>query len=155
MDAILAYLDAGKPLVALRTACHAFSVGAKGKAPAGTSQWPTFDVDVLGCHYTGHLGNKVGTDVANSPGAVAHPILAGVKPDKWHSAGSLYKVLPLDPGAKVLMTGSVGDHIEPVAWTRGSHGGRVFFTTLGHADDFAQPQFQKLLVNAIDWAIGK
>jgi type 1 glutamine amidotransferase len=155
LAAIRAYLDAGKPLVALRTACHAFTLRARTQAPEGSSQWPTFDVDVLGCHYANHLGNEEGTDVANVPEAAADPLLAGVEPAKWHSTGSLYKVLPLEPGCKVLMTGSLGDHSEPVTWTRTYHGGRVFSTTLGHADDFALPQFQKLLLNAIGWATGK
>jgi type 1 glutamine amidotransferase len=40
-----------------------------------------------------------------------------------------------------------------VAWTNtGKHGGRVFYTSLGHIEDFQQPAFNELLVNAIRWA---
>jgi len=39
-----------------------------------------------------------------------------------------------------------------VAWTRPHGGGRVFYTSLGHPDDFHQPCFLKLLVNALFWA---
>jgi type 1 glutamine amidotransferase len=141
--------------VSLRTSCHAFALNAKTKAPAGSSQWPTFDVDVLGCHYANHLSNKDGADIANVPEAAGNPILAGVTPVKWHSTGSLYKLLPLDPKAQILMTGAVGDHTEPVAWTRAYRGSRIFSTTLGHPDDFKLPQFQQLLVNAIRWAAAK
>ena len=149
LDAIRAYLDAGKPLVALRTSCHAFAVN---NSPPGSQQWPAFDTEVLGCHYTGHLQNEAGTEVANSPDAAGEPLLAGVEPARWHSDGSLYKVRPLAAGCKVLMTGRVGKRVEPVAWTRTYKGGRVFSTTLGHPHDFALPQFQKLLSSAISWA---
>ena len=97
---------------------------------------------MLGCHYAGHWPSEVGSEVANSPEAAGEPLLAGVQPGEWHSAGSLYKVLPLAAGCKVLMSGRVGKQVEPVAWTRMYKGGRVFFTTLGHPRDFGLPQFQ-------------
>ncbi len=37
MTLIRKYLDSGKPLVGIRTACHAFD--ARGKAPAGHAEW--------------------------------------------------------------------------------------------------------------------
>ena len=63
MDVLRRYLDAGKPLVALRTSSHAFAV-RKGTLPEGVEQWPTFDRDVLGGEYKNHLGNAQGTDIA-------------------------------------------------------------------------------------------
>ncbi len=52
--------------------------------------------------------------------------------------------------------GRVGNRTphEPVAWTfihRG--GGRSFYTSLGHPDDFNTPMFQQLLSNAVYWAL--
>ena len=44
---------------------------------------------------------------------------------------------------------------EPVAWTNAYKGGRVFYTSLGHPDDFKTPQFKKLLANAVLWAADK
>jgi nicotinamidase-related amidase/type 1 glutamine amidotransferase len=153
IDVLRSYLDAGKPLVALRTASHAFSV--RGKAPADLAQWLTFDQDVLGCRYESHASNALGSEVALAPEAAAHPILAGVQPSQWHSAGSLYKSTLLDPQAKLLATASAADLSAPVAWTRSCKGARVFYTSLGHADDFAQRQFQLLLINAIHWAMDR
>ena len=155
LTAIREYLDAGKPLVALRTSCHGFVLRGNAKSPAGGDQWPAFGAEVLGCHYNDHWPSKVGSEVGNAPEAAGESLLAGVQPARWHSTGSLYKVLPLAAGSKVLMTGRVGEHVEPVAWTRTYKGGRVFSTTLGHPDDFALPQFQKLLINAIAWAVAK
>ena len=148
------YLDAGKPLVALRTASHAFALG-RGKPLPGLEQWVSFDHDVLGGNYHGHTGNAAGTDVRIAPGAASDPILAGVQPGAWHSKGSLYLASPIDPKAKVLLVGSALGKTEPVAWTRTYHGGRVFYTSLGHPDDFDQPPFRTLLVNAIYWAMGR
>jgi len=147
------YLNAGKPLVALRTSSHAFAV--RGTAPAGMEQWVTFDPDVLGGNYHGHAANALGTDVAVAPGAAGHPILARVQPTTWHSSASLYLVSPIDSKATVLLLGSAQGKTEPVAWTRSYRKARVFYTSLGHPDDFDQPPFCTLLVNAIYWAMGR
>jgi type 1 glutamine amidotransferase len=40
-----------------------------------------------------------------------------------------------------------------VAWTRQYNKSRVFYTSLGHQDDFQQPHFQSLLTNAVQWAL--
>ena len=46
------YLAAGRPLVGVRTASHAFHT--KGKHPKGHAEWQEFDPEVLGGHYVGH-----------------------------------------------------------------------------------------------------
>ncbi len=164
MAVIRKYLDSGKPLVGLRTASHAFAGKYKYppgyKTPAGRAEWPSFDLDVLGGNYHGHGPNPNGTNVATAKGMADHPILAGVKPEQWHSTGSLYFVMPLAKNTTVLQTGSAKDRegidrTEPLTWIRTYKGGRVFFTNLGHWDDFKTPQFHKLLENAIRWAMGR
>ncbi|MBN2476759.1 MAG: isochorismatase family protein [Pirellulales bacterium] len=153
MAVLRKYLEAGKPLVALRTACHAFDV--RGDAPAGSQQWPAFDREVLGCNYRGHGPNQLGTDVALVPEMADHPILSGVKPAQWHSPGSIYLVRPVDEEAEVLAVGTALNLTEPIAWARRYRGGRVFYTSLGHRSDFMQPQFRVLLINAVHWAMGR
>lgn len=150
---IRGHLKAGKPLVGIRTANHAFSV--HGKVAEGYQKWSEFVPEVLGCGNHGYGPTKPGTDVAVVPEAANHPILAGVKPTKWHSNGNLYLVAPIDKKATVLLTGSVGDKTEPIAWTRDCKGSRVFYTSLGYPDDFKLAQFRRLLVNGIRWALGK
>ena len=44
---------------------------------------------------------------------------------------------------------------QPVAWTRQYKQSRVFFTTLGHTDDFAQASMRRLVINGIYWALGR
>ena len=155
LDKFRRYVAAKKPLVALRTASHAFSLSLRGKpGPEGTDQWPEFDAEVLGGNYHGHHANDLGTDVALVPEMADHAILSGVKPAKWHSTGSLYEVSPVADDATVLMTGSAEGQAEPLTWIR-TQGGRMIYTGLGHPDDFDDPQFITLLVNAIHWAMNR
>jgi nicotinamidase-related amidase/type 1 glutamine amidotransferase len=153
LDAIRKYLDGGGALVAMRTASHAFDV--RGNATEGCDEWPEFDADVLGGNYHGHGPNPAGTDVAIVPEAADHPTLAGVEPTSWHSAGSLYYTSPIASDATLLMTGSLDDRTEPLTWIRTGKGGRMLYTGLGHPDDSHDPQFRKLLVNAIYWAMDR
>ena len=70
---------------------------------------------------------------------------------------SLYKASPLAVGAQTLLTGHVAgnESAEPVAWTYvPATGNRVVYTSLGHPDDFANPEFRHLLTNGIYWAAG-
>ena len=69
----------------------------------------------------------------------------------------LYKTSPLSKKAVPLLVGWVPGQgrTEPVAWTHMSPGGgRVFYTSLGHPDDFAVPAFRRLLFNFIYAASG-
>jgi nicotinamidase-related amidase/type 1 glutamine amidotransferase len=151
-DAIKAYLAAGKPLIGLRTASHAF--GAKGDLPKGLVAWNELDKEILGGDYTGHFEN--GTAVKR--GSLDHDILAGIDATNWQSVGSLYKNAAIDKSCTVLLTGErLGDQKDPqpIAWIRtvGERQAKLFYTSLGHPEDFDQPQFRKLLLNAIAWAV--
>jgi hypothetical protein len=157
---LLKYIAAGKPLVALRTSSHAFTL-LKGKPlPEGHEQWVEFDRDVLGGHYTGHHGNRgkaTRTLVRTVPAAAKHPILEGLPGEEFAVTSWLYKTSPLSKKATPLLTGRVeGTPMpEPVAWTHTSPGGgRVFYTSLGHPDDFRVLGFRRLLRNGIYWAGG-
>jgi type 1 glutamine amidotransferase len=155
LDAVRAHVAAGRPLVGLRTASHAFSPRAND-ADAGTA-WSGFDGEVLGGNYQGHHGAGPAVALEAAPGAAAkHPILTGVNPGTWTSEGSLYRVTPLRPEALPILIGSVpGKPPEPVAWTHvaGPRRGRVFYTSLGHPGDFARPGFRRLLLNGMLWAM--
>ena len=146
------YLAAGRPLVGVRTASHAFHT--KGKHPRGHAEWQEFDPEVLGGHYVGHHGNKLVTTVRTLPAAAKHPILAGVSTKPFDVGGSLYRVNPLKKACVPLMSGRVkGAPLEPVAWTHSYRGGRIFYTSLGHPSDFQLPAFRRLLRNAVLWSL--
>jgi nicotinamidase-related amidase/type 1 glutamine amidotransferase len=153
LDLIRKFVASGKPLIAIRTACHAFSRRGKDPLPADCDDWEHFDTEVLGCQYTNHYPADGQTNVNIVEKEKANPLLKGVEP--FTSAGSLYKVAPLDAKAIPLLQGACKNNpAEYVAWalTR-ENGERIFCTTLGHPDDFKLPQFIALLVNGIEWAV--
>lgn len=153
LDALRAYVAAGKPLVGIRTASHAFDT--HGTHPAGHAEWREFDHEVFGGNYHGHYPAGPKTGVRAARGAKDHPALAGVSLP-FEGSGSLYKSGPLAPSATALLTGTIpGQKPEPVAWVNTCHGGRVFYTSLGHPDDFKSLQFLRLLTNGILWASGE
>ena len=154
LEAVRAHLAAGKPLAGIRTASHAFALRPSDPpATPGHSTWQTFDPEVLGGHYSNHHGAGPSTTVAIASGAESHTILKGVSVRNLVSAGSLYKVSPLEKGTTPLLIGTIpGRPAEPVAWTNeyGPKRARIFYTSLGHPDDFKNAEFRRLLSNAIE-----
>ena len=155
---IRAHLAAGKPLVGLRTASHAFGAEPADDAHEG---WNNFDVEVLGGNYLGHYrnGEPSGADtvvrLGGNPPAEGAAVLTGVGTNSFISHGSLYKYKNLAPTVTPLATGQVtgAPEIEPVAWLNTGAGRRVFYTSLGAPGDFQEVRFRRLLFNGICWAL--
>ncbi len=156
MDHLERYLRAGKPLVALRTSVVPFQT--KKDPEPGYVVWDRFDSEVLGCNYQGYnpASRATGCDVWTAPEAVGHPILECVAAN-FHSPSWIYRQRPLAATTTTLLVGrwSPEDPDEPVAWTNTVDGGRVFYTTLGHPGDFENEPFNRMLVNAVRWALGR
>ena len=154
--AVEEFIESGKPVMGIRTASHAFSLRG-AKTPEGCRVWEAFDEEVIGGSYSGHHGNDAQTRVSGSMAQKSHAILSGVNVDRLVGKGSLYKVSPLRSDATTLLTGEIdGAPAEPIAWTnKTKFGGKAFYTSLGHVDDFAQADVQKLLKNAVDWLVAK
>lgn len=152
---VRAFVAQGKPVVGIRTASHAFSLRGK-PAPSGKADWQSFDADVFGGNYTNHYGNNIKAKSSLEPTTAEHPIRLALGDASIQPGGSLYKTAPLAPGSSVLLHGLVEDAPpEPMAWTFiRNDGGRSFYTSLGHVDDFAQPEFEALLAAGIHWACG-
>jgi len=147
------YLNSGRPLIGLRTASHAFDT--RGNAPRGYAEWKTLDPEVFGGNYHGHHGSGPKCAVTTASKAKNHPILEDVQLP-FTSNGSLYEVRPLRRSTTRLLIGTIPDkEPEPVAWTNRYKRARVFYTSLGHADDFNNPEFRKMLINAVFWAMDK
>ena len=134
------YCLSGKPIVGVRTASHAIQ------------SWLDLDKEVLGGNYKGHYGDAQ-TEITILDAAKGHPVLTGVTP--FRSDGSLYKNPSVSSDVTLLMTGTIPEHTEPITWTRDYKGTRIFYTSLGHPHDFAEPSFQRLLVNALFWTTGR
>lgn len=158
------YLKSGKPVMGFRTSTHAFNY-PKGHP---LERWNAFGEFALGAPggwgkggHT-HYGHKSTTDVSVIAEQAKHPVLTGVSP-KFHAASWLYRVLPDYPskGSTWLLMGKSVNPDKaaidnPVAWTwKTPAGGRVFTTTLGHPQDFNEEGFQRIVINAIHWTLGK
>lgn len=153
MAVIRAHVAAGKPVVGIRTASHAF--GKRKGEPVGA--WETFDAEVLGGNYQNHYGKGIPTFAKRVPEVAAHPVLAGMDPEEFRVPSHLYKNPNLAASVTVLMTARMDGRpeIEPVAWVNTANGRRVFYTSLGSVEDFEVPQFRRLLRNGVLWALGR
>ncbi|MHC4993996.1 MAG: PVC-type heme-binding CxxCH protein [Planctomycetota bacterium] len=154
MRLIRDHLAAGKGLIGIRTASHAFAL-REGEAPAGHVQWKDFDREVLGGVYNNHYRNKGGTPVATASKASLNEILWGVRSNAFRSGGTLYKSTLVSGSANELLRGMTldeGNPIQmPVAWTHTHNKSRVFYTSLGHEKDFEAELFTTMLANAVFW----
>jgi type 1 glutamine amidotransferase len=137
------YAQSGKPIVGIRTASH------------GVQSWLEIDNEIFGGNYKGHYTVGPLTQVNFTENTKERPaiLLDGVKPFK--SKGSLYKNTGVAKDVDVLLTGSIPDHTEPIAWTRMHKGGRVFYTSLGAQTDFEEESFLRLMTNGILWAANR
>jgi len=154
MAAFKAFLAAGKPVVGIRTASHAF----EPRPPVPDREtWPEIDRDVFGIEYTGHFGKDVTSTLRIVPAAAAHPLLTGLPADgTLPQVGSLYRIAPATPATVVLATGAIpGEPPQPVLTEfRRPDGGLSIYTSVGHPDDLARPEVERVLVNAIHVATG-
>ena len=137
LERVQKFVKSGKPIVGVRTASHGFQ------------NWLEMDKEVLGGDYKGHFGQGIECEIKIEPKAKDHPILKGV--ESFKTKGGLYKNPNVAADVTVLMKGAIPEGTEPVAWTREKDGRRVFYTSLGHPDDFKDENFTRLLVNALAW----
>ena len=177
------YLRAGKPVIGMRTATHAFNVpndrayARYGWNHKGEGFPQGFGRQVLGETWINHHGHhgKESTRGLIVPDAKEHPILRGIGDGEIWGPTDVYGVrLPLPGDAKPLVLGQVlagmtpdsepvtgkkNEPMMPVAWTKtyaieGGPIGRVFTTTMGAATDLAAEGTRRMLVNACYWAVG-
>ena len=153
------FLERGGALVALRTASHAFD---QEPPDLNHGRWEHFDQEVLGGDYQGHYGNKPPDDppslIRLNPDNREHPVLAGVPPRGFVSVAHLYRNRNMAPDVQILLDGRIDGQsaVEPVSWVRHlPEGNRVFYTSLGHPNDFRETPFRRHLLNAVFWAGGK
>ncbi len=108
---------------------------------------------MLGSNYQGHHKEGPITKVSVVEKTKGQSILAGV--ESFQSVGSLYKNTGLAADSEVLLTGAIPEHTEPTAWTQIHNGCRVFYTFLGHPEDFKNANFRRLLTNALFWTANR
>jgi hypothetical protein len=183
MKHVDAFLKAGKPVVAMRTATHAFNI-PEGRAyrrwswdNGGEGFAQGFGRQVLGETWISHHGGHGSESTRGllAPDAKDHPILRGIRDGEIWGPTDVYGVrLPLPGDSKPLVLGAVlagmkpdsppvtgekNEPMMPVAWTKsysvdGGPKGRAFTTTMGAATDMTAEGTRRMLVNACYWAAG-
>jgi len=144
LEYIRQHIAAGKPVFAMRTSSHAFET------------WKEFDAEILGGNYHNHHPQGPDTWAIPIPEQLNHPVLSGLGDKPFEVVSSLYKTKPLAADAQPLLMGRFQDQEEePVAWIRNVGDARIFYTSLGHPEDFDIPQVTRLLTNALDWLVEK
>ncbi len=174
------YLNAGKPIIALRTSTHAFSYERNKQSPYAKydwrdRQWPGgFGQQVLGETWVNHHGNHgvESTRGVINPTEKDNPILRGVG-DIWGPT-DVYTVTHLPKDAAVLVYGQVltgmkptdppvtgpkNNPMMPLVWTHAYTGeagktSQTLTSTIGAAVDLENEGLRRLLVNACYWATG-
>lgn len=151
MQLIKNWFKIGKPMIGIRTANHAFSV-AKNELKAGYIDWWDFVPEILGCVNNGYGAVEPGTDLSIITEQKNHEILKNI-PERWHSNGNLYLIAE-ENNIVPLLKGTINSANEqPVAWSRMVGKSRIFYTSLGHPDDFETVPFNTLLTNAVLWTL--
>jgi type 1 glutamine amidotransferase len=177
MRHIVEYVDAGKPIIGMRTATHAFNIpaGRKYASYSCNNKDGGFGRRVLGETWINHHGHHAfeSTRGLIAPGMEQNPIVRGCD-DIWGPT-DVYEVrLPLPGDSRPLVLGQVltgmkptdkavagakNHPMMPIAWTKtyqgvGGRSGRVFTTTMGSANDLPSEGLRRLLVNAAYWCVG-
>jgi hypothetical protein len=180
MKHIVDYVESGRPIVAIRTATHAFDL--KTSQTYQQYSWNSkvwdggFGRQVLGETWIDHHGHhgKQSTRGLMAKGQESHPILRGIHNGEIWGPADVYEVrLPLPGDSQPLILGQVlegmqpsdppaagkqNDPMMPVAWVKtyaGKRGntGRVFTTTMGAAQDLQNEGLRRLIVNACFWTL--
>jgi type 1 glutamine amidotransferase len=174
MQHIVDYVEAGKPIIGMRTATHAFN-GIKGKFAKynnnGAKDYEGgFGRQVLGEKWISHHGNhgSQSTRGVLDKDNAQHPILRGIKDGDIWGPTDVYGANPLKPSTILVygqvltgmkatdepLKGKKNDPMMPIAWTRDYKGGRIFTTTMGASQDLEAAGTRRMLVNAAFWCVG-
>jgi Trehalose utilisation len=183
MQHLVDYIESGKPIVALRTATHAFALKPESKFSKYTwtskeAGWEGgFGRKVLGETWISHHGDhgKQSCRGIVARGQEAHPILRGIKDGDIWGPTDVYGVrLPLPDDSQPLVMGQVLEGMQPgdkplagpknepmmpIAWTKSyvtttGKRARTFTTTMGASQDFESEGLRRLVVNACYWGLG-
>lgn len=180
MEHIDRYLRAGKPVIGIRTATHAFHYQKNPDSKFAQYDWESkiegwqngFGKKVLGetwiAHHGDHGKEGMRAFINGVEPTAQHPVLNGVK-DIWCPT-DVYAVKQLPEGAEVLLYGqptkgmtalspvSLEKTIMPVAWITNyeiepGKKGRAFTSTMGAAVDLVNEDLRRMFVNACYWAL--
>ncbi|MEM7011687.1 MAG: ThuA domain-containing protein, partial [Verrucomicrobiota bacterium] len=159
------FMNAGKPVIGLRTATHAFNGGQKFGGTIGFGEWGR---KILGEQWVSHHGGhkREGARGVIEEENKDHPILNGI--EDVFGPSDVYGVKHLTDADTVLMRGAVTKTLDPkselvaekndpmqaLAWLHpytapnGEAKGTSFCTTMGASVDLLSEDLRRLVVNA-------
>ncbi len=163
---ITEFMNAGKPIIGIRTATHAFNGGQKFGGTIGFGEWGR---KILGEQWVSHHGGhkREGARGVIEKENADHPILNSVK--DVFGPSDVYGVKHLTDVDTILMRGAVtktldpksepvegkkNDPMQPLAWLHpytapdGKTKGTSFCTTMGASVDLVSEDLRRLIVNA-------
>src|SRR5680860_96043 len=176
MKYVLEYVNAGKPIIGMRTSTHAFqypkdSPYFKYGAESDVKGWEGgFGRQVLGETWISHHGNHGSESTEGLVNGLLenHPVLTDVK-DVWGPT-DVYGITDITGDESVLLFGqsllgmeqgakpNYDKSILPVAWfkdytTESGKTSRIFNTTMGAAVDLENDGMRRIIINAAYWCM--
>jgi hypothetical protein len=161
------FMNAGKPIIGIRTATHGFNGNNKFGNKIGYSDWGK---TILGEGWAGHHGRHKGE---GARGVIVeanrkHPILNGVTNNNVFAPSDVYGVRSLQKHDTILLRGAVtknldpnspnlagkkNEPMQPSAWIHpytapNGTKGRSFCTTMGASVDLVSEGLRRMIVNA-------
>ena len=176
------YVEAGKPLLGIRTSTHAFDIKRNKESAYARYHWRRggddwkngFGGEILGETWVSHHGRHGSQSTRGVVEAENrdHPVLRGVT-DVWGPT-DVYGIRELPPHTTVLLRGAVcegmtpesppvegkqNDPMMPIVWVRelpraGAAAQRVMCSTIGAATDCESEGLRRALVNGVFWLAG-
>ncbi len=166
------FLNAGKPVIGIRTATHAFN----GQGDFGGISYGEFGRKILGEQWVNHHGQHKVQGALSVVEAVnaAHPVLNGVS--EIFAPSDVYGVIHLTDADQILMRAAVtesldpeskpiegekNDPMQPFVWVHtyqtpdGKGQGTSICTTGGASVDFVDADLRRLVVNAAYFLTGQ
>ena len=141
LERFKAYCGEGRPIVGVRTASHAFQ------------NWLAFDREVLGGNYQMHWEAR-----PQGPRQIRARLRRPSPPGGRRGVQFRGQPLPqhpyrdrrIAPHERQHRRARRARHLDPHPRRRA-----VFYTSLGHQEDFEEPNFLRLLANAVLWCGGR
>ena len=180
MQHFVDFVEAGKPILGIRTSTHAFDYKRNTESPYRRYSWRNdewlggFGQQILGETWISHHGQHGSQSTRGVIHAASrsHPILRGVE-DVWGPT-DVYGVRNLGADATVLLWGQVlegmdpdspvlagekNDPMMPLVWLRELDRGdglhqRIVCSTIGASTDCESEDLRRVFVNACYWALG-
>ena len=143
IDLINKHFQQGKPAIAFNSTSQAFE------------QFPDWFATYFGGGFRGTVKGSNESTISVLPDQIQHPIFKTFKEFSFQSTRPTIIPGPLNNRATPLLMGKSGNAPSfPVAWIyKAKETGKTFYTSLGSPEDFKNPVFNQLILNAVRWSL--